>query len=554
MAKNMIRRAWPRGGIRTSLPVTIYRRSSDEFSPTEISGLALWLDASDGATLFQDSAATTPATATSDPVGAWLDKSGNARHATQSSSGSRPTISATLTNGKRALAFNGTSSTLAIANYAGESGVSGLTRYMVMSQPTAAGFLTGTGGSGGNFFQQVSFEGRFFSGSAYRSVSMPLYSYLNAGTRILCSVYSGSAATVSDGIQPYGDGALLPQLATNGTLPTTLSGSASTYFLGSNLNANNFFNGRTLEVLTYNRELTSTERRRVEQYLATKYGITLAPQVSNADAQDWINRVYVNGGTVSTATATAVNQLCDSLDAALLRDRFYRLNLFCGSNLNAALVPLYRGPSLGGTQYGNATDTNLGSPAFLVGDYNETGSSGGLKGNGSSKYLNTGFPTNTLSASDRHLAAYPITWPNGGYQYFLGSESAAGASQQQFALGHFDNANKGEFAFGANAGAAYLSSTTAISSGGMWIGVNTSGSGTVYRNGVADGTRSITAATPTASEIFVFGVNRASTPAAANYFNGCIGGYSIGLSMTAPQAAAYNTAMQSFQAALTRNV
>ena len=88
----------------------------------------------------------------------------------------------------------------------------------------------------------------------------------------------------------------------------------------------------------------------------------------------------------------------------------------------------------------------------------------------------------------------------------------------------------------------------------MWIGVNTSGSGTIYRNGVANGTTSFAAATPMASEIYVFAVNRAANSAAANYFNGRIGGYSIGLSMTAPQAADYSAAMQAFQAALTRNV
>jgi hypothetical protein len=325
--------------------------------------------------------------------------------------------------------------------------------------------------------------------------------------------------------------------------------------------ANQALNGKLLEVCAFNRVLTSSERVRLNAYLAARWGIALAPQVSNLDAQDWINRVYQNGGTVSTATAASVNQFCVDIENApggSIRDRFYRLNLFCGGTsgtavgLNSALVPLFRGPSLGGTQYGGATDTNVGG-LFVPANYNETGASGGLAGNGSNKYLNTGFPTNTLSASDRHLAAYPITWPNGGFQYFLGSESAGGVGQQQFALGHFDNADKGAFAFGPSSG-TYLNSTTAISSGGMWMGVNTSGSGTIYRNGTADGTRALAAATPTAAEIYVFAVNRAANSAAANLFNGRIGGYSIGLSMTAPQAAAYNTAMQSFQAALTRNV
>ena len=275
-------------------------------------------------------------------------------------------------------------------------------------------------------------------------------------------------------------------------------------------------------------------------------------QTLHPEAASWVARVVANGGTVSGTTLSAVDNFCKAIAAAVIRDRFYRLNLFCGTGINACLVPLFRGSSLGGTQYGGATDTNVGG-LFVSANYNETGASGGLAGNGSNKYLNTGFPTNTLSASDRHLAAYPITWPNGGYQYFLGSETAAGTSQQ-FALGHFDYADKGSFAFGPNVAASYLTSTTAISSGGMWIGVNTSGSGTIYRNGVANGTLSLTAATPTASEIFAFAVNRASTPAGANYFNGRIGGYSIGLSMTAAQVVAYSTAMQSFQTALTRNV
>jgi hypothetical protein len=285
----------------------------------------------------------------------------------------------------------------------------------------------------------------------------------------------------------------------------------------------------------------------------TRLPVTLYRRDSaHPEAADWAARVVANGGTVGTSLP-AVDAFCRAIDAASIRDRFYRMGIFAGSNLNAALVPLYRGPSLGGTQYGGTTDTNVGG-LFVSANYNETGVSGGLAGNGSNKYLNTGFPTNTLSASDRHLAAYPITWPNGGYQYFLGSESAAGASQQQFALGHVDFADKGSFAFGPNAGAGYLSSTTSVSSGGMWIGVNTSGSGTIYRNGVANGTTSLTAATPTAAEIYAFAVNRPANSTAANYFNGRIGGYSIGLSMTAAQAAAYNTAMQAFQTALTRNV
>lgn len=56
-----------------------------------IYGPAAWYDADDLTTLFQDSAGTVPVTTSGDPVGLWQDKSGNARHFSQSTSGQRPT-------------------------------------------------------------------------------------------------------------------------------------------------------------------------------------------------------------------------------------------------------------------------------------------------------------------------------------------------------------------------------------------------------------------------------------------------------------------------------
>jgi hypothetical protein len=203
-------------------------------------------------------------------------------------------------------------------------------------------------------------------------------------------------------------------------------------------------NGRIAEVVAYSRVLTEAERSRLYRYLAARWGITLAPQVSNLDAQDWVNRVYANGGTVSSATAGAVNQFCVDIENApggSIRDRFYRLNLFCGGNLNAALVPLYRGPSLGGTQYGGTTDTNNGPFVGVGTDYAETGASGGLTGNGSSKYLATGLTTAALpTLSTGHLSAYAMT----GF-----SASAAYGLVVSFASG-FDGSNY--YGLEANAG------------------------------------------------------------------------------------------------------
>ena len=72
-------------------------------------------------------------------------------------------------------------------------------------------------------------------------------------------------------------------------------------------------------------------------------------QTLHPEAASWASRVVANGGTVS-GTISAVDKFCKAIASAGIRDRFSRMGIFAGSNLNAALVPLYRGPSLGGTQ------------------------------------------------------------------------------------------------------------------------------------------------------------------------------------------------------------
>lgn len=79
------------------------------FTPASLfsaSQQGVWYDPTDLSTMFQDAAGTTPVTALNDPVGLILDKSGNGKHASQSTSGSRPTYAADA-NGKVGLKFDG---------------------------------------------------------------------------------------------------------------------------------------------------------------------------------------------------------------------------------------------------------------------------------------------------------------------------------------------------------------------------------------------------------------------------------------------------------------
>jgi len=267
-----------------------------------------------------------------------------------------------------------------------------------------------------------------------------------------------------------------------------------------------------------------------------------------ADADDWASRVATAGGSVSTDTMTAVYKFCISIAAAGVRDRFYRLNLFCGSNLTTALVPLYRGLSRSGTQYGNTTDTNYN---FLSGDYSE---STGLIGNGSNKYLDTGFNVSTLTLASRHLSFYenqkatvqwstPIGVTGTSYYFRYDWETASGATYGTYGA-YLDSsaASSCKDAYYAQAGAHFIATNTAALLWNMYKG-GWDVKGVVY--GLSN-----TTANPSAT-LTVF-CNRNGASGTNQFWNGRLVAYSVGLGMTGAAAVAYSAALQEFNRSLGR--
>jgi len=519
-------------------------RPSSTFTPKNISGLALWLDAADGSTLFQNSDGTTPATATSDPVGYWRDKSGNSRHATQATAGSRPTIGAQ--NGRKTLTFDGTDDHLVLGNLSAafpaaaeiiaSYGITSTDNLYVIYQTannltsdvfgsdTFCGAFRGTRLTGVNVAGLPSASGAYLWGVASSSSSHDLFVQ---GAKVLSSAADYSAGT---------NHAIGTRTA-DGTATTSLA-------------------GRINEVCVFNRVLTSSERQRVNGFLARRWGITLAPQVSNADAQDWVNRVYANGGTVSTSTANAVNSFCDAIDAAGIRDRFARLNLFAGTGLNAALVPLYRSTSFGGSALGNATDTNVGP--FVSGDYNETGASGGLTGNGSSKYLNTGLaPADyQANANTGHMSVYHSQPTGSNSNRTLLAVNNSGATRRFWLVSDiFSTAAVSGLYAGTIAANQALASQTGAPAGHRLLSRSATTSLTHYLNAVSVATNNTdaTAVNDAISEDF-FVLARNDSGSADRFGNSRVLAYSIGDGMTAQQATDFYNAMQTFQTALSRNL
>lgn len=288
--------------------------------------------------------------------------------------------------------------------------------------------------------------------------------------------------------------------------------------------------------------------------LSGKFGFFRA--TAHPEAANWRTRVIANGGTVSASTFAAVETFCRAIDTAGIRNRFYRLNLFCGTGLAACLVPLYRGQSLGGTQFGNTTDTNAN---FVSGDYTETGTSGGL-GTGSTnstKSLDTGLVAHTagIANTDTHLSFY-----SRGGNTAAGSVMAGGVTTTPFELWQYylngTSGSIGQFYRSGGNNNSGIEGAAALRTGHM-IAQRSSTGGAIYRNGSNLNLTSTTTNSSTFS---------ASRPPAMRVFARNFGGtvdqycattlqaYSIGASMTGSQASDYYNAMQNFQTALSRNL
>lgn len=273
----------------------------------------------------------------------------------------------------------------------------------------------------------------------------------------------------------------------------------------------------------------------------TRRFFALARPRVHHEALDWARRVVTNGGSVSQLTLRAVSAFCDAVERAGIRDRFYRLNLFCGNSdasLNAVRTPLYRGPSLGGTQYGNATDTNVN---FVQGDYAETGASGGLTGNGTSKYLDTGFAMNTLpSTTSGHASVYcPNRSSTTDYRAMVGVLQSA-------ATGFGLSTDATLYSTWGNH--AFVSNQT----NGLLVASRTSATSNVaYANGAVVATNA-NSVTPTASALSAAVFAARGSGAVSFYDPRRYCSYSIGSGLTGPGVTAFTNAMQAFQTALRR--
>lgn len=263
----------------------------------------------------------------------------------------------------------------------------------------------------------------------------------------------------------------------------------------------------------------------------------------DTDAAAWAAAVTANSGTYSAAGLAATDAFCKSAKASGYWSKLNRINLFAGGggtatqNLAGTLVPL----KVGG---GSATETNVN---FVAGDYTEAT---GLTGNGSTKYLTTGLvPSVSLTLNDTHVAIYNRGSGAAGGGY-IGAWSDATPTNALSLLAPFTDGNLYSDAYNAVAGRV---SAAVANPYGLLIGSRTASNlHTIYKAGSSIGSNATNAGALPAIECYVFAHNRAgvANPISSNP----LAAYSIGSGLTAGDVTAYNTHMQAFQTALSRNV
>ena len=230
--------------------------TSSVFKPSAISGLFLWLDAADATTLTYSSGTL---------VSQWNDKSGNNRHFAQATVSNQPVLTVGAINGVNALRFGSESSLrnltmnfninaaytiFAIGKVNQDQGG----HSCLLKAGTVNNTLLFLGRLGKNF---ATFTGTATGWNDINANSPASETFLPS---IMCMTVNGSVLT------PY----------FNGTAMTTKTGTTASFtgmILGMQADTQPWI-GDIAEVIIYGGALSTSDRQKIEGYLAWKWGLT----------------------------------------------------------------------------------------------------------------------------------------------------------------------------------------------------------------------------------------------------------------------------------------
>jgi hypothetical protein len=217
--------------------------------------LALWLDFSDISTLFQDTAGATPITTDGQAIARASDKSGNARHATNATSGQRPLHKASIQNGLSVARPDGINDSLQTASFS-------------LPQPFTV-FVVYTAGGGNNrpihdtpsgtrilFYERAVAPNTHAQFAGAGQIFFPT----TTGWHVFTNVYNNTASFAQvDSGSPV-----------TGTLGT--GSSTNGFALFRNQGGSEFLNRDVGEILMYSEAVTGSKLTTILSALKTKWG------------------------------------------------------------------------------------------------------------------------------------------------------------------------------------------------------------------------------------------------------------------------------------------
>lgn len=237
------------------------------FRPNKIAGLQLWLDAADNTTVFQDAAKTIPA-GDGDVIGAWADKSGNGKDATQATTAQKGTYQLGIVNTRPVVRFDGTDDGYEIGDFSSLSGSEVFVVVKIDTDPPPDSVKTGLwdfGTNASNTHFPFDLDGKIYDefGSTTRQVtatSVPSLAQFN--------IYN-VVSIANEWTSRLNNAQLF-------TTVTNTVGFRATTFLGKNVVSSTFLDGDIAELILYNAKLGAGNRALVNGYLSNKYGVTLS--------------------------------------------------------------------------------------------------------------------------------------------------------------------------------------------------------------------------------------------------------------------------------------
>ena len=253
------------------------------FRPATLSSLNLWLDASDGTSI----------THSSNAVSQWNDLSGNNNHATQGSADHKPTYSDTGMSGKAGLDFDNDKLSIPEINMDGKS-------LFAVIQPDTSKDQQILGDS------TINVQLRLSANNTLRYASdSPLYSGNPSST--------GTIANNQISIVSFSLGNTLG-FSINGTFQDSgvnkgSSGRSQFDQIGTRQGSSDRFDGKMGEILIIS-SVSSTEREKVEGYLAHKWGLA-GNLPSSHPFKHTLAKQKITVSSIGTNSATVSADLSD---------------------------------------------------------------------------------------------------------------------------------------------------------------------------------------------------------------------------------------------------